>query len=292
MTDYKDDLTPRESFAVPEPLGFPGPLSRSHKTETRKGTFYGVSVGPGDPGLLNLAAVSTIMNSPVIAAPRTKGGDMLALSIAREGINRFLELSFGSRMAKSSDVSFWAAKTVLPLDFPMSKDPAVLETAHESAADQLKTFLDKGQDVALLNLGDVTLYSTCAYMAEILERDGYEVRLIAGVTSFCAASAALSDFLTEPEKPVFILPGSLDEAAADRLLNEPGTKILMKAKQTLPETVEKLKDLGLAPRTSVVVNCGLPGEQVFHSLEDYEWALRETPEQTLSYYTVILIKDR
>ena len=33
------------------------------------GTFYAVSVGPGDPELLTLQAVRVLENTPVIAAP-------------------------------------------------------------------------------------------------------------------------------------------------------------------------------------------------------------------------------
>ena len=44
-----------------------------------KGTFYGVSVGPGDPELMTLQAVRLIRQCPVIAAPQTASGQMLAL---------------------------------------------------------------------------------------------------------------------------------------------------------------------------------------------------------------------
>lgn len=49
------------------------------------GTFYAVSVGPGDPELLTLQAVRVLENTPVIAAPQTASGQMLALDIARRG---------------------------------------------------------------------------------------------------------------------------------------------------------------------------------------------------------------
>lgn len=45
--------------------------------------FYGVSVGPGDPELMTLQAVRRLENCPVIAAPQTPKGGMLALDIAK-----------------------------------------------------------------------------------------------------------------------------------------------------------------------------------------------------------------
>lgn len=53
--------------------------------EKRIGVLYGVSVGPGDPELMTLKAVHCLEKCPVIAAPQTAGGRMLALDIARAG---------------------------------------------------------------------------------------------------------------------------------------------------------------------------------------------------------------
>ena len=52
------------------------------------GTFYGVSVGPGNPELLTLQAVRLLRQCPVLAAPQTASGQMLALDIARRQLDR------------------------------------------------------------------------------------------------------------------------------------------------------------------------------------------------------------
>ena len=106
--------------------------------EKRIGTFYGVSVGPGDPELMTLQAVRRLENCPVIAAPQTPKGGMLALDIAKGAV----------------DLS---GKTILPLRFAMSLDPAVQKAAHIEAARAVKEYLDAGQDVAMLNLGDLSV---------------------------------------------------------------------------------------------------------------------------------------
>ena len=56
-----------------------------------KGTFYGVSVGPGDPELLTLQAVRLLRQCPVLAAPQTASGQMLALDIARRALGSELD---------------------------------------------------------------------------------------------------------------------------------------------------------------------------------------------------------
>lgn len=265
-------------------------LPKFHKTETGKGTFYGVSVGPGDSGHLTLNAVQTIMHCPVISAPKTKSGEMVAYNIAKAGITRFLELSFGSRMAEASEESFWAAKTLLPLNIPMTKVESVRQAAYRQATDNIEQFLDRGMDVAMLNLGDVSIYATCQYIADLLRADGYETKFVAGVPSFCAAASALGTSLTEADTPVYIISGAAEDELTDRLLDEYGTKVLMKTVRTLPETLVALRAKGLAETTSVVVNCGLPGEAIYPTLSAFETALMEAPESTYSFFTILLVK--
>ena len=50
----------------------------------KKGTLYGVSTGPGDPELMTIKAAKCIKNCHVIAAPRTRGKNSMALDIVNE----------------------------------------------------------------------------------------------------------------------------------------------------------------------------------------------------------------
>lgn len=94
------------------------------------GTFYAVSVGPGDPELLTLQAVRVLENTPVIAAPQTASGQMLALDIARGAVDL-------------------TGKSVLPLRFTMSHDAAVRAESYRAAASAVEAELRQGRDVAL-----------------------------------------------------------------------------------------------------------------------------------------------
>lgn len=49
-----------------------------------KGVLYGVGTGPGDPELLTIKAVRTIESCPVIVAPQTADGVMVALDLTPE----------------------------------------------------------------------------------------------------------------------------------------------------------------------------------------------------------------
>ena len=81
-----------------------------------KGVLYGVGTGPGDPELLTIKAVRTIESCPVIAAPQTADGAMVALDIVRGAVDL-------------------TGKTVIPVRFSMTRDAERRELFRTSGAD-------------------------------------------------------------------------------------------------------------------------------------------------------------
>ena len=227
--------------------------------ETRKGIFYGVGVGPGDPELLTVKALRTLERCPVIAAPQTKSGEMLALDIVRRA-------------------AALEGKTILPLFFTMARDKSQQRAAHETAADAIAAHLTAGRDVAMLNLGDVSIYATFGYIMDILRERGYEAVMIPGVPSFCAAAARLGLSLVSGETPLHIVPAG-DPAS----LELPGTKVLMKAGKRLPQVREALTARGLLEQAAMVEDCGLPTEKLYSSMGD-------VPEAA-GYFATVIVKE-
>ena len=228
--------------------------------ETRKGIFYGVGVGPGDPELLTVKALRTLERCPVIAAPQTKSGEMLALDIVRRA-------------------AALEGKTILPLFFTMARDKSQQRAAHEAAADAIAAHLTAGRDVAMLNLGDVSIYATFGYIMDILRERGYEAVMIPGVPSFCAAAARLGLSLVSGETPLHIVPAG-DPAS----LELPGTKVLMKAGKRLPQVREALTARGLLEQAAMVEDCGLPTEKLYSSMGD-------VPEAA-GYFATVIVKEQ
>lgn len=230
---------------------------------SHRGILYGVSVGPGDPELMTLQAVRRLQSCPVIAAPQTKSGQMLALEIAQGAVDL-------------------TGKTIVPLHFPMSRNGDTLREAHTQAAEMLRHHLDAGQDVAMLNLGDVSVYATFGYLQEILQAEGYETRMLAGVPSFCASAARLNQPLTAGMgEPLTIAPGG----SADEVLDNAGSKVLMKTGRQLPRTLAVLAAHGKLEHSAMVCNCGLPNEEVWPDLSQYEAA------RPAGYFATILVKE-
>lgn len=80
-------------------------------------------------------------------------------------------------------------KEILSLPFSMARDLAVRQAAWRRAAAMVRQVLDRGQDVAMVVLGDVSIYSTYCYLMELLREEGYETEMIPGVASFSAVAA-------------------------------------------------------------------------------------------------------
>lgn len=239
-----------------------------------KGTFYGIGVGPGDPELITVKALKIIKSCPVIAAPRTGNGDMVALDIVwRTGV-----LAGTAEIAEESD------KKILAMDFTMDKDPAKRKENYRKNAEAAARYLDNGQDVAMVTLGDVSLYSTVHYIADELISRGYEIIMVPGIPSFSAAAASLAIPLAEMDAPVHIIPSVRNNS--DDYLDLPGTKVLMKAGRHLHRTLDELDRRGLLDVTSLAVNCGMDDEILIKKLGDDE----PLPDKT-GYFTTVIVRN-
>ncbi len=231
--------------------------------DLKKGVFYGVGVGPGDPQWMTLQACRVLEQCPVVAAVQTRSGQTLALEIAKQAV----------------DLS---KKEILLLQFSMVRDPAIREEYYQKAASQVLEDLSQGKDVAMAVLGDVSVFATVSYLTEAIQQAGYETSLIPGITSFCAAAAKLGRSLTSMNQPLTIIPaGGMD---LDQALDLPGTKVLMKSIGKTDQVRAALAERDLLQVTGVVANCGLPGERI----------LEQWPEDAVldSYFTTIVVGEK
>ena len=214
-----------------------------------RGIVYGVGVGPGDPELMTLKAARLIRENNVIAVPGENAAESVACRIA------------GAAVPELKD------KELVGVLMPMSRDRKVLEAAHRRAAAMLETYLEKGENVVFLTLGDPTVYSTFSYLQHILEEDGYQVELISGVPSFCAAAARLNQPLAEWDEPIHILP------AAHRAEEMAGLR--------MAEVKALLRRSGR--NVGAVENCTMEGEKIYRGVE-------EIPDNA-GYFTLIVAQE-
>ena len=212
-----------------------------------RGILYGVGVGPGDPELMTLKAVRLIKENDIIAVPGAEVRETVAYKIAVQAVPEL------------------ADKELLPIYMPMTHDKAELELNHEKGAKA--------------TLGDPTIYSTFSYVQKRVEEDGYETRLVSGITSFCATAARLNIPLTEWNQPLHVQPAV---HRLDSELDQPGTYVLMKSGKKMNQVKEILAKSGRNIR--MVENCGMPDEHIYNSVE-------EIPDDA-GYYSLIIAKEK
>lgn len=227
-----------------------------------RGTLYGIGVGPGDPDLITVKAIKTIQKVDVIACPTSGKERMVACDIASEYIGD---------------------KPVLQLDMPMLYDQQLLDMAHDNAADQICEQLAVGKDVAFLTLGDVSLYSTFAYVQDRVKAKGFRIELIPGIPAMCATAAKLERSLAEKKKSLHIIPAIKDNCGRMiDALRSGDNVVIMKAGSKLGALKASLKENGYLDKAGMVECCGLPGEKIYQSLED-------TDEKS-GYFSTILVR--
>lgn len=231
--------------------------------EEGRGRFYAVSVGPGDPELITVKALRCLERTRVLAVPVNASGSRKAYHIAEQALDL-------------------REKEILELKTAMIKDKEKLRNHHDAQAEEVKTYLDAGEDVAMLTLGDVSVYSTAMYLLERLEKVGYETQMIAGVPSFCAIASELGMSLTEMEQPLHIIPagyGEIKEALALK-----GSKVLMKSGKRLGALLEEIEKEGLSEQAVLMADCGMERQLICRNIRE----LKEQP----GYFTTVIVKEK
>ena len=222
------------------------------------GKLWGVGVGPGDPELLTVKAVRVLREADVVIVPDASSGDKVALNIVKDYL-------------KDKQIQF--VKT------PMVRDKAVMDAAHEAAADTICALLDDGKQVAFLTLGDPAIYSTYMYIHQKVLRRGYAVEVVPGIPSFCAAAARLNQSLCLGREPLIIIPASHDQ---NDLMDLPGNKVFMKAGRSILELQQALGEKGLLEGASMVENCSMENERVYPHFADLK--------EPSGYFSLVIVK--
>lgn len=224
------------------------------------GRLYGVGVGPGDPELVTLKALRLMRECEIIAVTGENPKESVAYRIA---VTTYPEV---------------VSKELLHLVTPMTKERAVLEAGYRASADAIEQYLKEGKSVALLTLGDPSVYSSFIYIKRLVQADGYETKMISGVPSFCAAAAKIGDSLADRNEQIHVIPASYQTEEAMEL---EGTKVLMKAGSKLADVKKLLQKQKY--QAWMIENCGMPGERIYSDLSEF-------PEKG-SYYSVVIVKE-
>ncbi len=217
------------------------------------GRLVGVGVGPGEPDLLTLRAVTALRRADRVVAPTT----------AIDAVGRAEAIM---RQAVPGLV-------VERIPFAMAPGRPDRDRSVGQAADIVAGHLAAGEEVAWITLGDPLTYSTFSAVARLVvqRRPGTQVTQVPGIMAFQALAARTGTVIAGERTRISIrtaLDG--DDIAAD--LRDPATTLIVyKGGRRLPELAAETarcrppaNSASSAPTSAPVAGelLGMPGERV------------------------------
>ncbi len=229
-----------------------------------------VGVGPGDPSLLTLAAVTAIKDASLVAYP--------VAEIGSEG------------MAKQIASEFLKGKKCMAVLFPMITEIDVLKDAWETSSRQLVEEVERGENVVLLCQGDPSLYATSSYIL-LQIKFNYPLcplKIIPGISSFNAAAAIAKLPLSLQKEELLISCVPDDNNALDMMLDDfmssKKVLVLLKLGKRWKWVRNILEEKKLLDNTLFAQRVGFPDQLVVQA--------SDIPEGTAPYFSLLIIRRR
>jgi precorrin-2/cobalt-factor-2 C20-methyltransferase len=234
---------------------------------TRPGTFFGIGVGPGEPGLIPVVAWNALKKCQVIFVPRAS---TMKHSVAR-------------RCLPTDEIPQHHFREV---EFALEADRNVRSAHYVELAETIAKELCAGKDVAYLTLGDPLTYSTYIYTFGALQDrlPDLRFRTFPGVTSYCAVAAAAGFALGEGKQHILILPCPLRMQELRSMIETHDTVVLMKIGDRLPAVLDLLRQMGIAHHCVFGSHIGMADEILYPNVADMD------PEKNRGYLSTLLIR--
>ncbi len=216
---------------------------------SRRGTLWGVGLGPGDPELVTVKAVRVIGEADVVAYHSAGHGHSIARGIAEPYL----------RPGQIEEHLVYPVTTET-VDHPGGYAGA-MEDFYRECAERIAAHLEAGRDVALLAEGDPLFYSSYMHMhTRLTER--FDAVIVPGVTSVSAASAATATPLVEGDDVLVVLPGTLPVAELAAHLCDADAAVVLKLGRSYPAVQEALSQAGRLDDALYVERASTPAERV------------------------------
>ena len=222
-------------------------------TTSGPGSFCGIGVGPGMPGLIPVLAWQFVQEADIILLPRAKSAKR---SVARNCLppheipeDRFREI-----------------------EFAMESDRTLLAGHYLRLADEIGQEVGAGKKVAYLTIGDPLSYSTYIYILRALQERLPEIccRTYPGVTSYSALAAATGFPLGEGKERVLISPCPDAKLELRRLIEAHDVVALIKIGERLPMVLRLLTEMEIGDHCVFGAHIGMENEVLSVGISDID----------------------
>ena len=227
-----------------------------------------VGVGPGDCSLLTIAAVQAIKKAKVIVFPISSDDKK---SSAAEIVKEYIKF-----------------KKKIPIIFPMARQEFDPDEIWSNAVDIIVKFIKNQDSVALLCLGDTSLFASSSNILRIIKNKHPEIitKTIPGISSISAA-AALSNFNLAIKGETLIIkecPSNKQELVDLLSINreKKTVLVLMKVGKRWEWVKNLLKKENIINKSVIAINVGMPN-QIVQEVSKFD--LNKVP-----YFSLLLIR--
>jgi len=222
----------------------------------KRGTFYGVGVGPGDPGLITMKALRLIQNTAAISYLVNEQGHSQGNAIAQAAI-----AEDGGKVM--------AGQLHLAITMPMLTDRSLANAAYDEGAQRISAQLDQGRDVVFLCEGDPLFFGSFSYLLERLQ-DQYACRVVPGISSVNAAASALVQPLTMLTESFVVMSGRHSDQQILQALNSHDSVVIMKAGQARPRILSLLEQSGRTVDARYLEYIGRDNQRIVYPVTELE----------------------
>ena len=227
------------------------------------GRLVGVGVGPGDPGLLTLAALAALRRADRVVAPST--------SVDAVGRAEMIVRQAAPEVR------------VERLVFEMAPDREARDQAVAQAAERVVACLRTGEEVAFITLGDPLVYSTFASVSRLVRqlRPETVVDHQPGIMAFQALAARTGTVLADERQAILVRTALADDDLEADLRRREVTLVAYKGGRRLPDVAAAVERSGRSAGAVAGELLGMGGERVA--------ALAEMSSGPASYLATVIV---
>jgi precorrin-2/cobalt-factor-2 C20-methyltransferase len=225
-------------------LSEPAPGPKRLPDRPVPGRFVGVGVGPGEPDLLTTRAVSALRRADRVLAPTTAVDAVgRAEAIVRDAV---------------------PGVAIERVAFAMAPTRASRDRSVGAAAGVVVSYLELGEEVAWVTLGDPLVYSTFSAVAARVKRQrpSTVVVQVPGIMAFQALAARTGTVIADERDRVTIRTALDGDDFEEDLADEGSTVVVYKGGRRLPELASAAAELGRSAGAVAGELLGMPGERV------------------------------
>jgi precorrin-2/cobalt-factor-2 C20-methyltransferase len=226
-----------------------------------EGKIFGVSLGPGDPFLITVKGLQILQKADRIYYPG---------SLLDDGKTTSYSLS----ILKHYNLDESKLRGMF-LKMSLVREDA--ESTYRSTFQQMLADYQMGLTIAFVSEGDISFYSTFAYLLKYIQDHNLTLEIIAGVPSFILG-AAVNQIL---EEKIAILPRMKDVETLERYLKEFETVVLIKVRSVISQISALISTMNLS-----IVYCERLGTEQQYITTN----INDLKEREIPYFSLLILK--